>query len=132
MLLLARPVHAQSCEDEAARLRAHAELAARHTSQWNWAWRITFTTGAVGSLAVAIANPVPALQDGLYVSAGKAAIAAASRWLLPLGLDVPAPSGDACADAAALRAAIAATGRKERNRLRSATSARSCSTAPAF
>jgi len=74
-----------------------------------------FTTAAVGSLAVAVANPFPELRDGLYVSAGKAGIAAIARWITPLDIEVPPPPNpDPCADVAALRAEIKRIARKER------------------
>jgi hypothetical protein len=112
----ARPAAAESCDPaEAAELHAHLTAQEAKASRWNWAWRITFTTAAVGTLAVAIADPFPKLRDGLYVSSGKAAIGALARWILPLRVEVPALTGDACADAAALRKAVTRTGRKERS-----------------
>lgn len=111
-LLVARPAHA--CEQEAAELRAHLEHEVPRANRWNWAWRITFSVAAVGSLSVAIANPLPELRDGLFVGAGKAGIAAVARWIMPLDIEVPPATGDPCADVAALRAEITRVAKKER------------------
>lgn len=99
---------------EAEELRTHLTQAERRASQWNFAWRLTFTAAAVGSTAVAVADPFPELTTGLYVSGGKAAIGAAARWILPLRIGVPAPSADTCADVAALRKAVATAAKRER------------------
>lgn len=111
-LMVARPAHA--CEQEAAELRAHLEHEVPRANLWNWAWRITFSVAAVGSLSVAIANPLPELRDGLFVSAGKATIAAAARWIMPLDIEVPPATADPCADVAALRAEVTRIAKKER------------------
>jgi pyruvate/2-oxoglutarate dehydrogenase complex dihydrolipoamide acyltransferase (E2) component len=66
LLVVAHPAHAQDCNPhEVWTLRAHLEEEAHRAAVWNWGWRITFTTAAVGSLAVAVANPYPDYQDGL-------------------------------------------------------------------
>jgi hypothetical protein len=116
VLLWAQPVRAQTACDpaEAAELRAHLEQQASHARKWNIAWAITFGGAAVGSAAVALANPFPELQTGLYVSAGKATIGALGRVILPLRIPLPPPNADACADVAALRKAVAVAAKRER------------------
>lgn len=113
--LLARSAAAQDCDPhEAAELRAHLTHAAHNAKLWNSVWAWTFTASTVGSLAFAISDLEPEYTNGAYVSAGKSAIAALARWVTPLSIDVPAPAADTCADVAALRAQVAAAGKKER------------------
>ncbi|NVB77261.1 MAG: hypothetical protein HOV81_02600 [Kofleriaceae bacterium] len=106
---------ASACDArEAEELRAHLLTERRRATTWNRVWRWSFTAAAVGSFGVGLANPFPSLQDGLYVSAGKAAVGAAARWIIPLRVDVPEPNADTCADLAALRKAIRETAKKEK------------------
>jgi len=116
VLLCARVAFAQEpCDpQEAAELRAHLEKTQRRAGHWNFAWRLTFTGAAVGTLAVGLANPFPELRDGLYVSSGKATIGALARWILPLRVRVPAANSDVCADVAALRKEITRVAKKQR------------------
>jgi hypothetical protein len=116
LFLLSRAAYAQPCDPkEAEELRAHLEHEQHRASVWNWSWRIAFTASAVGSFAVGYANPFPSLQDGLYVSAGKAGIAAAARWILPLRVDVPDANADTCADISALHKALERAAKRERS-----------------
>jgi hypothetical protein len=109
------PAPVPQCDaSEAAELRVHLERERRLAKRWNTTWAITFGAAAVGSLALGYANPVPEMQDGLYVSAGKASIAALGRIILPLRIDVPAPTSDVCADLVALREAVRVAAKKER------------------
>jgi hypothetical protein len=48
------------------------------------------------------------------VSSGKAALAAGNRFVFPLHVHMPADSGDACVDLAALRAEVRRVGAKEK------------------
>jgi hypothetical protein len=115
VLLLAQPVHAQTaCDSEAAELRAHLEGESNHARKWNVVWAAVFSAAAVGSFTVAVINPLPDLQVGLYTSGGKASIGALGRLILPLRISVPPPTGDACTDVAALRKAIALAADHER------------------
>jgi hypothetical protein len=114
LALAVAPRPAPACEGDAEALRARLDRAARRASRWNLTWRLAFTATAAGSLALAVADPFPELRDGLAVSAGKAAVGALARWILPLRIDVPAPRADACADVAALRAALADAARRQR------------------
>jgi hypothetical protein len=113
-LLLARVAHADCDLNEAALLRAHLADEAHRAAVWNWSWRIAFSTAALSTLGVALANPLPDYRDGLYVSAGKAGLAAAARWILPLRIDEPPPNADPCADLAALRDAVRRAAKHER------------------
>lgn len=116
LLIAVRAAHADECATETANeLRAHLQAQQRKADNWNLAWRITFTGAAAATFAVGAANPFPSLQTGLYASGGKATIGALARWILPLRVHVPEPSGDACADLAALRAELRRVARKERS-----------------
>jgi hypothetical protein len=110
------PAVAQDACDprEAEERRMHLTHAKRRAGHWNLAWRVTFTAAAVGNIAVAAADVFPDLNDGLYVSGGKAAIGAVARWILPLRIDVPEPNADPCADVKALRNAVATAAKRER------------------
>lgn len=110
------PSPVSSCDAaEAADLRAHLTAQGQKADRWNLAWRITFTSAAVGTLAVGLANPFPSLQVGLYASSGKATIGALARWILPLDIHVPAATADTCADVSALRTELRRVGRKQRS-----------------
>jgi hypothetical protein len=115
-LTVARPASAQTpCDPgEAAELRTHLEGQASHARKWNIAWAVTFGAAAVGSATVGLINPLPDMQTGLYVSAGKASIGAAARLILPLRIPLPAPDPDPCTDVAALRKALALAAKRER------------------
>jgi hypothetical protein len=116
LLLLAQPVRAQSTCDpqEVAELRTHLENESRKAHKWNVAWAAIFGTAAVGSAVVAVINPLPDLQNGLYVSAGKATVGALGRIVLPLRIPLPDATGDACTDLALLRKAVAEAARREK------------------
>jgi hypothetical protein len=138
-MLLAQPVLAQSAGDEvleqagaagadanatlpasacdpaeAAELRAHLGGQASHARKWNIGWAVAFGTAAVATGTVGFINPLPDMQTGLYVSAGKASIGALARLILPLRIPLPEASADACADVAALRKAVALAAKRER------------------
>jgi hypothetical protein len=117
LLVLGRGARAEApCDPaEAADLRAHLTSQARNANTWNWAWRITFTGGAVGTLAFALADTFPELRDNFYVTSGKAAVGALARWFLPLHVEVPAENADVCADVAALRRALEKAAKRERS-----------------
>lgn len=111
---------AASCEEEAAELRALLEGEARRARRWNTAWMIGFATASAAQLALALTetNPLGAFdrdyEEALYVGAAKAGLGTLVRIVLPLRVTVPPASGDACADAPALRAALEDAGRRER------------------
>jgi hypothetical protein len=118
VLVLASPLHAQECASaEAEALRAHLAEQAVSVRRWNDVWRITFATVTLGAVVLAIENPFPELRDNLWVTAGKSALATASRLFLPLRVEVPPPQADVCAEIAALRASIETTARQERRLL---------------
>ena len=74
----------------------------------------------VGQVALAVTETDPFGtfdeddREILYVGAIKATLGLGSRVVRPLRARVPVASGDACADVAALRAAVAEAGRHER------------------
>lgn len=101
---------------QAALEREHA--AAR---RWNVAWTITYTAFAGLQVGAALAEFSPgsdftiATRDSLYIGAGKAAIGALSRVILPLRVPVPPRAAGGCADPAAIAIARRTAARKERN-----------------
>lgn len=114
------PARAESCEEEAASLRAHLEDERASARRWNTIWAMLFGAAAVGQLALALAEVDPLGgefdqddRETLYVGTGKATLALGSKVILPLRIGVPAATGEACADVAALRRALAEAGRRE-------------------
>jgi hypothetical protein len=102
--VLARAVAAEPCGDASA-LRADLQREAIHADRWNLAWRIGFTASAVGQFAAAASGTFG--HDNtqvLWVGGVKSSLGAIVRWILPLRIDVPAATPDACADRTALRA----------------------------
>jgi len=108
------------CAHEAAALRAHLVDAERATYRWNLGWTIAFGAASAGQVALAAleVNPLGTFdanyRDTLYVGAAKAGLGFASRLVLPLAVDVPAPLADRCADRAVLRATLTRLATKER------------------
>jgi hypothetical protein len=112
------PARAETCDPaEVAALRDQLTREAGTADTWNLAWRITFTTAAVSSAAVGLADAFPSKQASFYATAGKASIGALARWFMPLHVNVPAPSPsvDTCADLAVLRTELARVAKKERS-----------------
>jgi hypothetical protein len=111
---------AATCEEEAAELRALVTDEARRSRRWNTAWGIGFAAASAGQLALTLTRTNPLgefdrdYEETLYASAGKAALGALVRFVLPLRATVPAPTGEPCADVPALRAALADAGRRQR------------------
>lgn len=106
-------VHAD-CARDAGVLRATLEHDAHRAAIWRYGWAIGFGAGAIAQAAL-----VPAFSDRrergtLWVGAAKSAIGAVSRLAIPLRVPVPPATADACADVAALHAAIATAGQNER------------------
>lgn len=121
LLALAAPAHAApDCAGEAELLRAHLERAAITTRRWNVGWGVAFAGAAAGQVALALAeyNPLgefdAAAEETLYVGAVKATLGLATRLVLPIGVDVPAPQADRCAELIALRAELTRIAKKER------------------
>jgi hypothetical protein len=104
-----------SCDlAEAADLYAHLDRESTRARNWNITWGVIFGGASLGSLGAAVSGKLPNLETGLYVSAGKAGIGALARLILPLRIPVPALTGDACTDVAALRKALEHAARRER------------------
>lgn len=103
------------CGDPAA-LRADLEKESARARHWVLAWRIVYTTSAVGELGIA-ASGVASHDDTLsaWVGGGKSTLAALGYWLSPLRITVPPATGDACFDRAALREAAARAADDERD-----------------
>ena len=94
---------------------------ATSAARWNLGWTVAFGVFTVGQVGLALAEISPgrefdhAVAAALYTGAGKAAIGVASRLVLPMRIPRVRASGDACVDAAAIDAARAVAGRKERD-----------------
>src|SRR5262245_46946019 len=111
---------AGTCDEEAVALRTHLEREAHRATTWNTAWAIAFGAVAVAQVTLAVTETDPFGmfdrddEEVLYLGAGKATLGLLSRVVRPLRVHVPMASGDACADVAALRDAVADVGRQER------------------
>ncbi len=122
VLAFAAPAAADTCDDEAAALRAHLDEESHRAHRWNTVWAILFGASAVGQVALAAAEVNPTgefdrdFEETLYVGAVKASIGFGSKLAMPLRIPSPPPaSGDACADVAALHATLGEAARRERN-----------------
>lgn len=119
-ILFVSSADAAPCDEEAVALRTHLEREARRAQQWNTAWAIAFGAAAVAQVALAVTETDPFGtfdrddQELLYLGAGKATLGAVLRVVRPRRVRVPLASGDACADVATLRDAVAEAGRHER------------------
>jgi hypothetical protein len=102
-VMLPRAAIAESCEDAKA-LREALERESRRADRWDLAWRIVYTTVAVGELGIAASGKADHdTTVGLWVGGAKSSLAALGFWFSPLRIRVPRLSGDACADRGALR-----------------------------
>jgi hypothetical protein len=114
MTALARAAAAEPCGDASA-LRADLQQESVHADRWNLAWRIGFTAGAVGQFAAAASGTLGHDNtQALWIGGVKSSLGAIVRWILPLRIEVPPATGDACADRTALRAAAERAARVER------------------
>ena len=110
---LAVPAAAAPCGDASA-WRADLEREARRADHWVLAWRIAYTTLAVGQLAGAASGVADRdTTTSLWVGGAKSALGALGVWLTPLRIHVPRPTGDACADLNAVREAASRAARDE-------------------
>lgn len=117
-----RTVRAQpaACAAEAASLRAHLTAESRRARRWNTAWAIGFGAASAAQLALAVSRTNPlgpfdaSYEETLYTGAAKAGIGMLARLVLPLRVRLPPPATEPCADALALRAALADAARRER------------------
>jgi hypothetical protein len=119
-LALTSRAGAATCDEDAVALRTHLEREAHRAKVWNTAWMIGFATAAATQAALALTEYDPFGEfdeddrDVLWLGTAKATLGVGVRVVRPLRARVPATSGDACADAAALRVAVADMGRRER------------------
>jgi hypothetical protein len=103
LVVLVPTAAATPCGDPSA-LRAELQRESTRVKQWNWAWRITYTTLAVGQLAVAASGEVDRdTTQALWVGGAKSSLGALGQWLSTLRIRVPPPTGDACTDRSQLR-----------------------------
>lgn len=115
VIACARTAAAAPCEADASDLRSDLQREARRTRQWNWAWRIVHTTGAVVQLGIAASGK--ANHDdtqSLWVGGVKSTLGALNAWFAPPHIEVPVASGDACTDRSMLRGARERNGSNER------------------
>lgn len=106
VMALGRAATAAPCEADANELRADLQREASRTRVWTWAWRITYTAGAVAQFGIAASGE--ASRDdtqSLWVGGAKSALAAFGVWAAPPRIEVPVPTGDACTDRSLLRGA---------------------------
>jgi hypothetical protein len=109
-----RAAAAEPCEDANA-LRAELRRESERVDRWTLAWRITYTALAAGELGVAASGTLGHDNaEAAWVGGVKSSLGALGQWFSPLGIDVPAPTGDACADRTALRAAAERAAHDER------------------
>lgn len=110
VLALTRSAAAAPCEEYAKDLRADLKREASRTRVWSWAWRITYTVGAVVQLGIAASGKASHDDEqSLWVGGVKSSLGALNAWLSPPHIEVPVPTGDACTDKSQLR------GARERN-----------------
>ena len=113
LAVLAPSADAAPCSEPAG-LRASLQRESRHARRWNLAWRITYTTLAVGHLAIAPSGTAERDQTRAHWVGGvKSALGALPQWTMPLRIRVPPPSGDVCDDRASLRNAAERAGYDE-------------------
>ncbi len=114
VVAVARVATAQPCDDASA-LRAELQKEATRADHWNLGWRIVYTAGAVSQLAAAASGRADHdTTTGLWVGGASSTVAALGHWIVPLVIQVPAATGDPCADRAALRATAERAARDER------------------
>ena len=114
VVVFARVAAAEPCGDATA-LRTDLEQESIRADRWNLAWRIIYTAGAVGQVAVAASGAADHDNTrALWVGGAKSSLAALGRWFSPLQIEVPPATGDACADRTALRAVAERAARDER------------------
>jgi hypothetical protein len=103
VVAFARLASAEPCGDAVA-LRAELEHESVRAGHWNLAWRIVYTTLAVGQFAIAASGE--ASHDdtqSLWVGGAKSTLGALGAWTSPLRIHVPPSTGDACTDRFVLR-----------------------------
>ena len=110
VIALTRSAVAAPCEEYANDLRSDLRREARRSRIWSWAWRITYTVGAVAQLGIAASGKASHDDEqSLWVGGVKSTLGALNAWLAPPRIEVPVPTGDACTDKSQLR------GARERN-----------------
>jgi hypothetical protein len=114
LALVARAASAEPCADPEP-LRAELAHESARADHWNLGWGIGYTALADGQLAAAASGQFSHDNtQGLWVGGAKSAIGAIARWASPLAIELPAPTGDRCADNRALRAVAERTADQER------------------
>lgn len=113
---------AQTCDglsaDEARatteRITARLENQYGKTRTWSLVWGIGYAASAVGFTTAGLLIDDEDRQVDLFVTGGKSTIAALSVFVLPVRVTrPPPPSGDACADLAAARKALAESAKSQ-------------------
>lgn len=119
-VVVGAPAARADCAQDADALRAHLTREAHRVRTWNTAWAIGFGVAAAGQFTLAALEEKPLgtfdrdYQETLYVGSAKATIGFLARVVMPLRVDLPAAEPDRCAELGALRASLAAIGKKER------------------
>jgi hypothetical protein len=82
---------------------------------WNLTWRVGLTAATLVNTAIAL---TPSLSRDTRIASGigavESALGAVGQWVMPLRIDVPVLTGDACADAKTLRLAAQRAGQQQR------------------
>jgi hypothetical protein len=110
-----RPVSSAGCDGSGDAIDIDTALAADqvYARRWNVAWGVTYAATAIGLATAArrIDDLSPATRDGLWISAGKAGLAALVRLVKPLSIERAAT----CAEAPAQRRALLHAVRRQRS-----------------
>ncbi len=114
IVMRAHAADAEPCDDASA-VRADLQQESVRVDHWTLAWRITYTALAAGELGVAASGTLGHDNaEAAWVGGVKSALGALGQWFSPLRIEVPASTGDACTDRAALRAAAEHAAHDER------------------
>lgn len=112
---------AADCAQEAAELHRHLESEASRARTWNIVWAILYGAAAVGQATFVVLETDPLggdydneTRDTLLVGTSKATLAVGSKFIFPLRIPAPALTGDACADVAVQRKALATAAKHEK------------------
>jgi len=106
---------AEPCATEARYLHNVLVRDRDDADTWNLEWRIGLTVATVGNTAVALTPSLStSTRTASAIGAVQSALGALGQWVMPLRIDVPELTGDACADAKVLRLAAQRAGRQQR------------------
>jgi hypothetical protein len=106
---------AEPCATEAQYLHNVLVRDRDDADTWNLEWRIGLTVATVGNVAVALTPSLSTdTRTASAIGAVQSALGAVGQWVMPLRIDVPELTGDACADAKTLRLATQRAAQEQR------------------